>query len=308
MDWLGETGINRVTVSTPYLLEAVKARFPAFKVRVGIYAQVDSPTRARFWEDLGADAITLESFSINRDFERLQAIRAAVSCDLQLIANHSCLPNCPMQPYHQNGFAHSSAGGRRLFIDYCVLRCSRLRLQDPVLFLKSAWIRPEDLAAYEELGFTSFKLLERGIPSSELLARLQAYAGRRWDGDLARLILSYGFEEAPKKQRWWGVRYFLRPGQVSPFKLRPLLELARQQGMLFGGRGLPVTIDNSRIPPDFLARVTACGGAMHGCGDCRYCEQVAREAVRVDEGFRRESLQRFSRAERMLADGSLWHA
>jgi RNB domain len=32
-------------------------------VRVGIYGQVDTPRRARFWEELGADAITLESFS-----------------------------------------------------------------------------------------------------------------------------------------------------------------------------------------------------------------------------------------------------
>jgi collagenase-like PrtC family protease len=63
-------GVRRVTVSTPFLLELVKRRFPEFKVRVGIYAQVDTPRRARFWEDLGADAIVLESFSINRNFSR----------------------------------------------------------------------------------------------------------------------------------------------------------------------------------------------------------------------------------------------
>jgi len=61
---LGDMGVRRVTVSTPFLLELVKTPFPEFKVRVGIYAQVDTPRRARFWEDLGADAIVLESFSI----------------------------------------------------------------------------------------------------------------------------------------------------------------------------------------------------------------------------------------------------
>jgi len=35
---LGEMGVRRVTVSTPFLLELVKRRFPEFKVRVGIYA------------------------------------------------------------------------------------------------------------------------------------------------------------------------------------------------------------------------------------------------------------------------------
>jgi collagenase-like PrtC family protease len=130
---LGDMGVRRVTVSTPFLLELVKRRFPEFKVRVGIYAQVDTPRRARYWEGLGADAIVLESFSINRNFRRLAAIRHAVRCDLELIANHVCLMNCPMQTYHQNGFAHASDDTRTLFIDYCFLRCSRLPLK-PFLF------------------------------------------------------------------------------------------------------------------------------------------------------------------------------
>lgn len=115
--------------ATPFLLELVKRRFPEFKVRVGIYAQVDTPRRARFWEELGADAIVLESFSINRNFCRMAAIRKAVRCDLELIANHVCLMNCPMQTYHQNGFAHASDDSGTLFINYCFMRCSRLRLQ-----------------------------------------------------------------------------------------------------------------------------------------------------------------------------------
>lgn len=103
LERLGEMGVSRLTVSTPFLLELVKRRFPEFKVRVGIYAQVDTPRRARFWEELGADAIVLESFSINRNFPRLTAIRRAVRCDLELIANHVCLMNCPMQSYPGGG-------------------------------------------------------------------------------------------------------------------------------------------------------------------------------------------------------------
>ena len=205
---LGEMGVRRVTVSTPFLLELVKRRFPEFKVRVGIYAQVDTPRRARFWEELGADAIVLESFSINRNFRRLAAIRQAVRCDLELIANHVCLMNCPMQSYHQNGFAHASDDTSTLFIDYCFLRCSRTRLNDPSQFIKSAWIRPEDLAVYEEMGYTTFKLLERGIPSAELLRRVKAYSERRFDGNLAELLLSYGFKQPVRKESLWSLRHF----------------------------------------------------------------------------------------------------
>ncbi|HEY3417623.1 MAG TPA: U32 family peptidase, partial [Armatimonadota bacterium] len=54
LDWVSELGIEWVTVSLPLLLEVVKARYPQLKVKVGVYAMVDSPTRARYWEELGA--------------------------------------------------------------------------------------------------------------------------------------------------------------------------------------------------------------------------------------------------------------
>jgi hypothetical protein len=68
-------------------------------------------------------------------------------------------------------------------------------LADPSQFIKAAWIRPEDLATYAAMGYTTFKLLERGIPSAELLRRGKAYSERRFDGNLAGLLLSYGFKE-----------------------------------------------------------------------------------------------------------------
>jgi len=303
---LGRMGVKRLTVSTPFLLEAIKARFPEFFVKVGIYAQVDTPRRARFWEDLGADAITLESFSINRNFRRLAAIRAAVRCELQLIANHPCLPNCPMQSYHQNGFAHGSDGSRRLFIDYCFLRCTRTRLEDPSLFVKAAWIRPEDTAAYEALGFGTFKLLERNIPSGELLKRVRAYSERSFQGNLAEIILPYGFKETPRKGLAWAAKHFLRPLQVSPFKVKELHRLARSQGMLFPLGESPIRIDSARIPADFIEGFRRRDCATLECSRCRYCEEIAERAVAVDEDFRRRAMQQFDRIEGSMRDGSLW--
>ncbi len=303
---LGRMGVKRLTVSTPFLLEAIKARFPEFFVKVGIYAQVDTPRRARFWEDLGADAITLESFSINRNFRRLAAIRAAVRCELQLIANHPCLPNCPMQGYHQNGFAHGSDGSRRLFIDYCFLRCARKRLEDPSLFVKAAWIRPEDTAAYEALGFGNFKLLERNIPSGELLKRVKAYSERSFQGNLAEIILPYGFKETPRRGVAWAAKHFLRPLQVNPFKVKELHRLARSQGMLFPLGESPIRIDSARIPADFIEGFRRRDCATLECSRCRYCEEIAERAVAVDEDFRRGAMEQFDRIEGSMRDGSLW--
>ena len=306
LDWLLEIGIRHVTVSTPFLLEAIKARRPQFTVKVGIYAQVDTPRRAKFWEDLGADAINLESFSINRDFDRLAAIRDAVRCDLQLIANHCCLPNCPLQNYHQNGFAHSSDGSRKIFIDYCFLRCSQIRLEDPSLFIKSAWIRPEDLSRYEKLGYTTFKLIERGMPSAELLKRVAAYSEGRFEGNLAELLLPYCFEEPVRRSRFWILRYFFKPLQLAPHKLLRLLDLVRSQGMLFPKQRAPIHIDASRIPGDFLEAFEHRNCAATDCNSCGYCETISRHAVHIDPEFLHASLEKFHEVLDALKTGRLW--
>jgi collagenase-like PrtC family protease len=306
LETLGSMGIRRLTVSTPYLLERIKAAFPEFYVKVGVYAQIDTPRRARFWKNLGADALTVESFSINRDFAALRAIRAAVAGELQLIANHPCLPNCPMQAYHQNGFAHSSDGSRRLFIDYCFLSCTLQRVQDPAMLIKAGWIRPEDTGFYEALGYEHFKILERGIPSAELLKRVKAYSTRRFSGNLAELILPYGFQESLEKPRLWLLRHFVRPGQVNPLKLRPLYTLMKSQGMLFALDCNPFRIDAAKIPTDFLEGFEQRRCSQLSCAECRYCERIAQEAVTIDPAFQVEQSARLREARQQLVDGRLW--
>lgn len=302
---LEQMGINRLTVSSPYLLERIRAAFPSFYIRVGIFAQVDTPERARFWEDLGANIITLESFSINRDFTRLRAIRKAVSCSLQLIANHPCLPNCPMQYYHQNAFAHASNGDRSLFIDYCFLKCTAMRLKDPSLFIKSAWIRPEDVAEYEALGYTKFKLLERDIPSEDLLARVEAYSRRQSPEDLGELLIPYGFKKKQARQRFWLLRYFLKPLSVNLAKLRLLHKLANKSGMLYPAGEKIVRIVSSELPEDFMGglRDRPCGD----CGDCRYCDAIAERAVVVNEPRRQDVIAMLEKLDKQLVSGSFWN-
>jgi collagenase-like PrtC family protease len=303
---LGDLGVRRVTVSTPFLLELVKRRFPEFKVRVGIYAQVDTPRRARFWEDLGADDITLESFSINRDFRRLAAIRQSVRCGLQLIANHVCLLNCPLQSYHQNGFAHASDDTRTLFIDYCLLRCSRLRLTDPSQFIKTAWIRPEDIAVYEAMGYTTFKLLERGIPSAELLRRVKAYSERQFSGNLAELLLPYGFKEPIRKESFWTLRHFWKPRQAHPQRLKALLDLARLQGMLSPLPECPIRVDAQQIPHNFLEGFRDRDCAFMDCRACGYCERIAEQAVWISPEYRTEVLRKYAQMDEIMVTGGLW--
>ena len=298
LDRLGSMGIRRLTVSTPYLLERIKAAFPEFYVKAGIYAQIDTPRRARFWRDLGADALTLESFSINRDFATLRAIREAVEGELQLIANHPCLPNCPMQPYHQNGFAHSSDGSRQLFIDYCFLTLhAQARWRTPPCSSRPAGSGRRTSGSTRRWA-TSTSSSWSGAsrrPSCSSASRRTAGAASR--GNLAELILPYGFQQPPEKQGFWLLRHFFRPGQVNPLKLRPFYALMKSQGMLFALDRSPFHIDASKIPADFIQGFEQRCCSRLACEDCRYCEEIATEAVTIDPAFQREQSAQLRRGQ-----------
>ncbi len=308
LDWLTEIEVDTVTVVLPFLLQIVKERYPHFQVKVGIYAQVDTVKRAQYWEELGADAINLESFSINRDFEKLARIREAVDCDLILIANHFCQPNCPFQIQHQNGFAHASSTRRRFLIDYPLLQCNGRRLRDPTLLISSGWIRPEDLHHYEALGYQTFKLIERNIPSEALLRRARAYAQRRFEGNLAELLFSWGFASHPPRFSW---PYFLRtfgPWHIHPSRLGLARQFLQLQGIFFTStrEEWPVVIDTAAIPDDFLAPFRAGDCCDRDCAACGYCGAIAAKAVRIDPEFLDEVLPLYQEIESVLVNGEFW--
>jgi len=310
LGWVSDAGAEVVTISTPYLMRAVRHRWPKLKIKVGIYAQVDTVKRAQYWADEGADAINLESFSINRDFETLRAIRKAVSCDLVLIANHFCQPNCPYQTYHQVGHAHASGKKTKFYLDWPIMSCQYNRLRKPELFVSAGWIRPEDLTVYEAEGYTTFKLLERNIPSVELLRRARAYHDRRFQGNLAEILLSWGFEDKSPGFSWFD---FWKRFKVWRAPLRAagtILPFMKKQAMYFSrksGEPLPVVIDSEAIPAGFLDRFLHAPSCLQrDCSACGYCAKVASTAVHIDKQFLAEVLPMYAAMNKKLDSGSLW--
>lgn len=285
LEWLTDLKVETLTVSLPYLAQVILKRYPHFKIKAGIYAQIDSVKRAQFWEDLGASALNLESFSINRDLETLAAIRKAVKADLVLIANHFCQPNCGHQIHHQNGHAHASARDSRFLIDYPLIQCQKTRLQNPRLFISSGWIRPEDLGRYEELGYRSFKLLERNIPSEALVLRARAYHQRRFEGNLADLLFSWGFKKPAPGFSWSHLVRWFKPWKMPWGLSQASLDFLTLQGMLLPTQRQPITIDSRKIPANFLDRFTRGSCRDRSCEDCGYCAKIARDAVHIDEDF-----------------------
>ncbi len=315
LDWICGIGVTSVTVASPYLLRLVKTRYPGLSVRISVFSGVDRVRKAQMWEDLGADCIVLDSLLVNREFRALEAIRKSVRCDLELLVNNSCLSSCALSPSHMNALAHAGQTGhanRGFFIDWCFLRCSETKLRDPVNHLRSDWIRPEDLGAYEEMGYDRFKITERDLPTELLRLRVKAYSERRYDGNLLDLVQPFALSGVRADDRYyrrgpgWYLRFLFRPLLVNPARMALLKRLADLRHLTRPVEGTPPVYVDNRALDGFLARFREAGCADQECEACRWCHSFAERAVRVDAASREAVLAAYRDLFRALEDGRMW--
>jgi hypothetical protein len=297
------------------MLKLIKTRYPRLKVRVSVFGGVDRVRKAQMWEELGADSIVLDSILINREFSVLEAIRKSVKCDLELMANNNCLAGCALSPMHMNALSHAGQswhGNQGFFIDWCFLKCTEMKLRDPVNFIRSEWIRPEDLHLYEGLGYDRFKIAERDIPTPLMTARVKAYAERRYEGNLLDLVQPYGFKGVKESDRTdgrgfaWLLRFFFRPMLANPFRMLLLKRLADLLSMTRPVEGDPLVFIDNRALDGFMERFRERGCREEDCGECNWCHEFAGKSVRMDEDRRVRALAACDEIFRVLHDGSMW--
>ncbi|MDD5673888.1 MAG: U32 family peptidase [Chitinivibrionales bacterium] len=314
LDWLDGIGVDAVTVASPYLLRVVKTCHPRLRVRVGVFAMIDNASKARLWEDMGADTLCISAIACNRDFKRLVQIRSAVQCTLQLIVNASCRPYCHYELTHMNLLTVSSQKGNNLrgfCLDYCFLDCSSKKIREPVNFIRSTWIRPEDLTRYEALGYHSFKIVERSCPSDLLIKRVQAYCARSFSGNLLEIV---GTVAQIKKQQQASLKQRLRMiallGRPLAIKISSMLVFKKYAEKIilhdFGEASAPVYIDNGALD-GFLDGIQSRDCAALDCRTCGYCLSWAQKTVRIDSAYRAEAVQQAEQLDNGLHDGSLWN-
>ncbi|RZN40925.1 MAG: U32 family peptidase [Methanophagales archaeon ANME-1-THS] len=186
---LNKAGVDAVTVSEPYLVELLR-EYP-MKTVVSCLAYIDAPQRAQFFEELGADVITVDT-NINRHFDLLRGIVRAVTCDVRVIVNEGCLYKCPFRFSHYNLASHLSSlyqPRTPLFApDFYFDKCIAIRLRDPTQIIKSGWIRPEDLKAYEAIGIKDFKLSGRTKTVNWIIDCMRVYSKRSFTGNVLDIL------------------------------------------------------------------------------------------------------------------------
>jgi collagenase-like PrtC family protease len=313
LDLLMDANVDSITVASPYLLRLIKNQYPHFQVKAGAFAVIDSPQKARQWEELGADSLCISAIACNRNFGLLKEIRAAVSCDLMLIVNANCLQSCSYELTHMNLLSNSSRKGdpnNGFCLDYCILHCTHRRFKDPVNFIRSTWIRPEDLSMYESIGYTTFKIVERSCPSELLLKRVKAYVKRTFDGNLLELV---GPVASIKKelnadffQRLKMILTMFKPHMVNI----PSLWLMKKFGEHIiihdytkGKSG--IYIDNKSLD-GFLKGLAENNCSSKICQQCGYCASWALKTVEINKEYRSSGLKMAEKLEEGMLDGNHW--
>ncbi|MFW6198001.1 MAG: U32 family peptidase [Myxococcota bacterium] len=318
LDWVSSIGCDSVTVGHIYLLQLIKRCYPNLKVRISAHRFTDSPRKARFWEDHGADCIVLNETAFHREFAALRAIREAVTCDLSLIVNNSCRIDCAIAGTHATSLSHGSQKGAQkngFPLDYHMLFCLDYRLREPVNYIRANWIRPEDLHHYEAMGYDNFKIVERNTPTSILLKRVRAYAERRYDGNLFDLVLPFQYPdeayttEASRDAFSFkrALRHFLRPGQVNVTRVPQVAELCAQMGLLYPMRQNPppLHLDNRKLD-GFLDRFLKRSCIDLDCEECQYCHRWADHAVSIDPRYREQVLEAYRKLFEDMNNGSFY--
>ncbi len=314
LDFLSRTNVDSLTVAVPYLLKLVKAKYPHFKVRVGVFARIADEVSARRWEDLGADTITLSSILCNRNFPQLRKIRQSVRyANLQLIANASCLNSCIHEFTHMHMLSRGSRKGdssRGFLLDYCFLNCSAGKIARPHEFMQAGWIRPEDLEIYEDLGYHHFKIVERSCPTDLLVKRVQAYAQRKFEGNLLEIVGPVahitGAQNAPLEVRIRLALSMLRPGLVNLTAIRQMHSYVKKVLISdFSRPKSPVYIDN-RALDGFLRKAIKAGCNPTKCTECSFCKKKASEVIQIRGDYKQQVLSLAYKLEQGMISGSHW--
>lgn len=181
-----------VTTTSPFIATALRRDFPDVKIRWSVNLRVHGT--------IGFESVLelFDSFYVSRERQRDLAFMARTAGwaaehgkIVGMQANSGCIRQCPFQTFHDN--LHGHGDGRRpkdvataKEYGFSFFRCkthySRGNAED---FLKSTWIRPEDLPEWEKYADV-VKIATRRHPCPE--AVLDAYATYSFDGDLASLM------------------------------------------------------------------------------------------------------------------------
>jgi collagenase-like PrtC family protease len=196
IEFIDDINVDNVTVMNPFLIDLIRNKSKDIEITVSSFAEIVDPVRIKRCKKRGANRVVLHQ-NVYRNVDMLRKIRESTDLKLEIIPNQGCLNQCECFITHINIVAHASVAKTENIqsfgdIDYPIKQCRIIRQTDPIEFLMSCFIRPEDLYIYEEIGIDIFKLAGRRSSTEWMLNVLKAYVLRNYEGNVFDLSSHIG--------------------------------------------------------------------------------------------------------------------
>ncbi len=197
-------GIQGIVIADLYLLNALSQTNHEMTGRLeavpGVNAMLDSPEKVLSWMEMVHESRfalpqrIIVDRGLNRTPKALQSLYTQIKSGypeiaVELLVNEGCLYQCPFKPAHDAHIALSNTG----MVRECTwainqrLGCHAYFSIHPWKFLKSPFIRPEDLQHYSKMA-DSIKICGRTLGPKFLMRCIRAYTAERFDGNLFSLM------------------------------------------------------------------------------------------------------------------------
>ncbi len=202
-------GIQGIVVSDLYLVNALERTghdiIPLLEAVPGANTMMDRMEKVQTWLEFQEQTrfalpgrLILDR-SLNRSPEKLGALYQQIKSTLpgiciELLGNEGCIFHCPFKPAHDAHIALSNTGlvKESTWMMNQTLGCHAYFNTHPHKFLKSPFIRPEDLGHYQGMADT-IKICGRTLGTVFLKKCIKAYATRSFQGNLLEIMDAAGF-------------------------------------------------------------------------------------------------------------------
>lgn len=255
-----DSGLNTITITVPYIIRLIKKYYPKLNMTASICAEVESVQRALDFEEIGVNCI-VPAKDINRDFKTLNNMNKACKSNLKLLCTTPCLYKCSDLYYHMNlssvrdNSLQNSLKVKGNFMSHTASRCQRRRLENLVEYIKSPWIRPEDLPYYEAIGINDFKLDGRDKTEEYNMDVLRAYMEGEHSGNLLYLMQNYYPKDKEEFDR-------IVNAQTDDWRLCVYLDNTKLDGFI----------------KHFASMKNTC---EKGCTGCNYCQSWMEQSIMI---------------------------
>lgn len=187
---------NALMVASYELMEFIREHYPSdVRIYISTVAGIKNADQLEKYLDIKPSRL-VPHHDVNRNFKDLEYLVKKTkkwNIEIELMLTESCLRGCPNRKNH-----YDQLGGGNTDKSFHTV-CNTQRIMHPYEILNSNFIRPEDLAVYEEMGINSFKITGRSKPVDWLQEVVYAYVYRSYNGNLMRLL---GTDPLLKIEEW----------------------------------------------------------------------------------------------------------